>query len=163
MGLDTNDEIMLNKATRFAIIFTAIASVLVALPMLLLIIGGTSINIPIVSGLISKFSVIQLILSVIVHIVIAFFVNLYFSLRGRYAGYYVRRKAADPLIQLTLISLGSRLGAAIASIGVIVLCTELLCRLMGINHFSVIISIILNIVLMLWQRIHYTPERAMLL
>ena len=163
MGLDTNDEIMINKATRFAIIFTATASVLVALPMLLLIIGGTSISIPFVSNLINKFSIVQLILSVVVHIAIALCVNLYFGLRGRYAGYYVRRKAADPLIQLTLISFGSRLGAAIASIGVIVLCTELLCRILGINHFSVIISIVLNTILMLWQRIHYTPERAMML
>lgn len=163
MGLDTNDEIMINKATRFAFIFTSIASVLVALPMLLLIIGGTSISIPFVSDLINKFSIVQLILSVIVHIVVALGVNLYFGLRGRYAGYYVRRKAADPLIQLTLISFESRLGAAIASIGVIVLCTELPCRIMGINHISVLISIALNTILMIWQRMYYTPEKAMML
>lgn len=163
MGLDTNDEIMINKATRFAIVFTAIASVLVAAPMLLIIIGGNSINIPFVSVLINKFSVVQLVLSVIVHILIALCVNMYFGLRGRYAGYYVRRKAADPLIQLTLISFGSRLGAAIASIGIIVLCTELSCRILGINHISVLISIALNTILMLWQRIYYTPERAMML
>ncbi len=158
-----NDDKMRSKAGHFAVIFTIISSLLLFLPMIIAIVATNSVS--------TELQIIQLILDIrfisiggmiwfmIVHIGMAFLINLYFCLDGQRFGYYARRKGGLK-IKRPLKSTGSRILNGLVSIALISIVSRILFSFSNIPILGSV-SIIANIIMMLWQRIYYTPERAL--
>lgn len=158
-----NDDRMRSQAGRFATIFTIVSSLFLFLPMVITLIAMN--NIP------AELQIIQAIIGIkfisfggmlwfmAIHIGVAFLINLYFKLDGQRFGYYARRKGGLH-IKHPLKSIGARIANGLVTAIVITIVSQILFSLSNIPVLG-IISIIFNIIMMLWQRIYYTPERAL--
>ena len=160
MGFDVKDSKNLADAKKFAYIYTFITTLIVILLCTLSM--GLISSIPIIGGFIGSTKILSDIIFAIIHIVIAVLIDSYFSLYSRLGyGYYALRKGVGPHASRPLDrNFGARLGLFFLHSLIVSVVTSLLA---GFLHcmFLGTLSVIFNVLMMLLQRIIYTPRRAM--
>ena len=161
--MEVKDRKNLADAGKFALIYTVLTTLLIIIIIALCMSFISSI--PIIGGIIGGVAIVSAIVLIIVHIIIAALIHSYFALydtghRRLGYGYYAQRKGVGSHRRNRLDrNLGARVGLFFLHLFIVSSVTSLVSGILG-NIFLGFISIFLNAIMMLLQRVIYTPERA---
>lgn len=148
MPFNRRDHNTIKKAGKFALWWTIGSSVIVVLPNLLVFLGISFI--PIISGILSGYTMISMIAGLVIHILISAIINFLFTHKEK--GFY-RRTFLNPRNKLAVNTTGKKVLDTIATIisvgGITCLCAPIM------NPVSCAISMVLNIALLVIQRLKY--------
>lgn len=148
MAFNEKDHKKINKASKFALRWTIGSAIIVVLPNLLVILGVSFV--PIISGILSDYTIISMIAGLIIHVLIAAFINFLFTHKeiGFYRRTFLNRRsklALNTTYQKILDTIVTIIGVG----GITCLCAPIM------NPISCGISMILNITLLVIQRYRY--------
>lgn len=161
--MSQKDRKNLADAKTFAIIYTAITTIII---LGIYVLGASWLSaIPIIGTVIGGIKIIAVSLTSIFHLAIAALINWYFSYhstkrKGLGYGYYAQRKGIGPHRQHPLErNLGKRILLFMRDATVVFSIICIVTGLLGCFSFG-IISVVSNTIMMLLQRLIYTPNRA---
>ena len=148
MSFNKRDHIIIKKASKFALWWTIGSTIIVVLPNILVFLGVSYI--PIISGILSGYTMISMIAGLVIHILIAAIINFLFTHKEK--GFY-RRTFLNPSNKLAVNTTCQKVLDTIATIisvgGITCLCAPIM------NPVSCAISMFSNIALLVNQRLIY--------